>query len=198
MMTQQLVARAIVESRSKLEQRYPWPHRLGDLGAIALDATLDELAVGTVMAVICDYNGFEPGAPLRALVDDEQLVVGGGVELRRGDEILITPGCCCGLETWREWNRFAEGGAAPWGGHTPILIGEQLPDGRLSIGARHDGPDADIEPILETTADELRAALRDTEADLAGFLGVLQGWASRIAPEVATAVVTVVRDAFQA
>ena len=48
----------------------------------------------------------------------QTLVLPGGLQVR-SDNKVISPGCCCGLETWRDWLRFLKTGAYPWLGHDP-------------------------------------------------------------------------------
>src|SRR5262249_5798833 len=94
-----------------------------------------------------------------------------------GEPILL-PGCCCGLEDWREWIAFLDAGAAPpWCGHTPDAFFERLPDGRLCFG-REGSPGT----RLETSSAELRAALRVVESDLVACRGPSEGRGARMPP----------------
>ena len=171
------------------------PFRAGEFyRAMHLHGAMDDLEVGTVVAALCTYNRFgyldsekaevsdSPEVILREVVGSDGFVVGGGLEVCRTTDVVLTPSCCCGLETWREWIAFAEGGPAPWSGHDPDPYIERLPSGLLAIGYA-----ADRENALQTSPSELREALRLAELDLCGFLHLLERWASVTAPSTASA-----------
>ena len=41
---------------------------------------------------------------------------------------VIAPGCCCGLETWRDWLGVVRTRRSPWMGHDPAPLVEVLED----------------------------------------------------------------------
>jgi hypothetical protein len=95
----------------------------------------------------------------------------------------VTPGCCCGLENWREWLDVADGGEV-WLGHDPTPsvdhVGETVrlhPDGERP------------RPVIEIDREELRRLLTGVQQDLADFLRLVADWAGRHAPESADALV---------
>lgn len=56
---------------------------------------------------------------IRRMIDADCLIAPGGLRIRdtsRG--IAVNPGCCFGLENWRDWLDVADGGT-PWLGHDP-------------------------------------------------------------------------------
>lgn len=110
------------------------------------------------------------------------LIATGGVEVEFDGALVFWPQCCAGLEHWREWIDFAEGGAAPWGGHGQEPVIERLPSGKLRIGLEG-GACAEVE------AEALREALRVLEREMAGFAACVARWADEVAPERAEALV---------
>lgn len=171
------------------------------LRSIRLDDP-DPRTVGTVMAAICLYNDtvFEeqdddavpPEHPtmlplaqiLGRLCEQEEIVVSGGIEVEVDGTVVVSPQCCCGLEDWREWIDFADGGDSPWAGHDPTPRLERLPSGLLAIGY-HGTPELvrHVEPAA------LRSALAEVERNIAAFRDRLADWAAAIAPELAPTLV---------
>lgn len=167
------------------------PFRAGEFyRELRLHGDQDALELGTVMAAICLYNDAADGdddAPVtdtlslfQRLLEREALIVAGGLQLHLDDHLILSPQCCCGLETWREWLTFADGGDPPWCGHSPDPHLERRPDGHLELGY----PDAThrIDPA------DLRAALADAARDLAAFAERLTAWLTELAPTLGPAL----------
>jgi hypothetical protein len=162
---------------------------------------MTDLDLGTAVAAICAYNvlGFDdedrllPDAPavLAQAAAEARLIAAGGIEVVHGGRVVLSPGCCCGLEHWREWITFAEGGRPADSGHQPPPLVERLPSGILRIGYES-APDA----AVEIPAEELRGALRAVESDLAAFVTSLAEWAGHRAPASAAAFAAVIDRAF--
>ena len=196
---------AVLRRKSSVERVMPWPHWVGALPtaeeahgfvpaatpehpfrrgefwrAIRLTRETDILELGTVMAEICLYASDatdEPADVLSALADVETVVVGGGIELIVDDELVSTPGCCAGLETWREWIAFVDGGMhAPWCGHDPETAFSRLPTGEIVVAR------AGRQAVLDR--DVLRSALAVVERELGGFASNLQRWLANVAPHL--------------
>jgi len=79
--------------------------------------------VGTVLGQLVSYNRIDLQADAHAVLDElihrESLILPGGLLIRGPDGRWIGPGCCCGLEGWREWLDFLKTGHSPWLGHDP-------------------------------------------------------------------------------
>lgn len=176
------------------------PFRRGEgMRRIALDGTLDSLEVGTVVATICAYGAREeagadedadPTAILRVLCERERVVVGGGIQVRVDDVVVLRPECCCGLEGWREWIAFANGGAQPWAGHSPYPYVARPAAGMIALGLTKDS-------AVQVEAEALRAALQSVEQDLVAFRALLRAWAHSVAPKIAERVVAKLDHDFQ-
>lgn len=84
----------------------------------------------------------------------------------------VVPGCCAGLEDWRDWALVAAG-ESRWLGHDPSPRAEAL-SGHARIWQNgHAGPTVDVP---WTAFPELLARVH---RDLAAFAGRLAEWAAR-------------------
>jgi hypothetical protein len=164
-------------------------------GFLALDGTLDPDRVGTAVMRIAACNDVDPahdGRPPRPadplgsflhglLTMPDPLFAAGG--LRVTDSVVgatLVPGCCAGLEDWREW--FDVVGADRDGGrgfgHDPSPMAERVGDTvRLTVDA-----DRDDSPVIEVPVAELRLLLAGAERDLAAFLQLAADWAAAQLP----------------
>jgi hypothetical protein len=103
-----------------------WPVATPPVGSLLpLSAQLTGPKVGTGMAVIAQASRAVPGSEndavqiLRNLANARGLIAPGSLRARdTAKDLEITPSCCCGLETWREWRGVIDGGAV-WLGHDP-------------------------------------------------------------------------------
>ena len=159
---------------------------------LALSGMMPLEEVATAIAVILDYNGvvLDDDAVLdgilldRHLAEAEALNAPGGLRFRdtaTGAEFL--PGCCSGLESWREWHDVTES--------RDIFLGHS-PDPRLE---HHDGgirlwQDASSpEPTLSISSERLPELLDASERNLHGFLGAVRTWAEATIPNLAASLV---------
>ncbi|WP_369252002.1 hypothetical protein [Streptomyces sp. R41] len=167
---------------------------------LVLSGDLSPLEVGTAMAVLAGYNKtqrkrHDPGpanglAMLRRLVSVESVVAPGGLRLRdAATGVTVSPGCCFGLENWRDWLGLLEG-ETPWLGHDP------------APGVEHSGALVRLWPDAERPADlpiemplsELPVLLDSVRSALAGFLGLVERWTARNFPAALAAQVVAKLD----
>ncbi|MBM80865.1 MAG: hypothetical protein CMJ78_09750 [Planctomycetaceae bacterium] len=87
----------------------------------------------------------------------------------------IIPGCCCGLESWREWLEVSSGGKAPWTGHDPSPLIEREED-IIRIWSDGGLGGADACHSIEFTLDQFIDALNCVQSDLKDFLEALEHW----------------------
>ncbi|WP_420895854.1 hypothetical protein [[Actinomadura] parvosata] len=181
-----------------------WPVAAQADGFLALSGRLSPAEVGSAMAVIFGYGGI-PTAPIselhhlldRHLADAGRLIAPGGLRVRdttTGAEIL--PGCCCGLEDWREWRDVLHRRGI-WLGHDPgtvlaftggtVRLRQELAGGSLPARV------SEVEIRLE----ELPALLATVQLRLQGFLCLVHAWAGEIAPRAADRLVTVLDENFR-
>lgn len=109
----------------------------------------------------------------------------GGIRLKdTATGTVIAPGCCCGLEDWRDWYGLLNGDDL-WLGHDPTAHVE------------HEGALVKVWPDTEASAsgpvelplDALPTLLRTVHDDLRGFLTLADQWVQGYAPALAPAVV---------
>ncbi|WIX83880.1 hypothetical protein QRX50_10905 [Amycolatopsis carbonis] len=167
---------------------------------LALSGELTPLEVGTVLRYVVGCNDIDPGNDgrpprpadalgsfLHGLLTFDSLFAAGGLKVTdTATGVVFRPGCCNGLEEWRDWNQvFAVGGSACFG-HDPSPCAER--DGeivRLTVDAqRIDSPVIDVPTV------ELRHLLAGVERDLAGFLALATDWAYRNLPRHAFPVIS--------
>lgn len=155
-------------------------HPLREPELLRLSGAMNPLDVGAAIAEICHCAfhdrpiGADASDVLRTWIDSDSRIVAGGIEavLPRA---RIEPGCCCGLETWREWTRFADGGDPPWWGHD--MDGEaNRVDGRIVLSQRGESVAYDVVDVQS----ELRAVARDLDA----FVERAADWSRAVAPDI--------------
>lgn len=160
----------------------PWPV-LPDTNTshIRLHAGVTDEEIGSVMMTACLYNRIEisddAAETLGKLMENDGFVMPGGLRLSaEGREVL--PGCCCGLEDWREWLGVPDGKNAIWTGHDPSPEVEYVDGGvRVWQDAKKEGVE-----FVGFDLGELAALLARVESDLAGFLYRLGKWSEYSAP----------------
>ena len=147
----------------------------------ALARPLDVALPGVALPGVALPGGRDEVAD--TLLAEEFLIVPGGLRLL--DTITgsaVVPGCCAGLEDWRDWLRVAAG-ESPWLGHDPGPEAEIAGD---TLRVWQDGPWPARGPGRRagTSVSVPRLALpdllRDVRRDLLGFLDALRTWTTRI------------------
>ena len=102
----------------------------------------------------------------------------GGLQFVEDGVAKVVPGCCSGLENWREWLDVPYGQKMIWAGHNPTPWVEYF-DGGVRIW--EDEKSDEIQHI-EFSQEEMELLLKKTETDLKGFLRQLEKWARYVAP----------------
>ncbi|MEU9955332.1 hypothetical protein [Streptomyces sp. NPDC050982] len=162
---------------------------------LALSGELSSRELGTAMAVLTTYNKGQrqrrPRAPedsleqVGRLLASECIVAPGGLRIRdTATGVTVVPGCCFGLENWRDWLDLMSGGE-PWLGHDPGpgiehagAVARLWPDGDRPEGLPIELPLAQLPGLLGSVQDRL-----------VGFLGAVEVWATSQTPSIAAAVV---------
>ncbi|MFG1947815.1 hypothetical protein [Nonomuraea sp. NPDC048826] len=154
---------------------------------LTLSGRMSPAEVALAMAVVVSYNGLPtyltPAALDQHLADAGALTAPGG--LRFHDTVtgvVVSPGCCFGLEEWRSW-WDATRGQEIWLGHDPT---PQITHTGDVIHLRQD----DEATPVELTRGELSSLLTTAQAHLAGFLDLAGDWAEATLPEVAQPLVS--------
>ncbi|MEE4490134.1 hypothetical protein [Streptomyces sp. BE230] len=177
----------------------PWPVSvLPPYTFLVLTGRLSESDVGAAMALLTDWfatdpdeSGCVPDAAerVRRLIAADQVAAAGGLRVRDAvTGVTVTPGCCCGLEDWRQWLRLPDG-VHVYLGHDPTPRVEF--DGRV-VHVWPDGGDDEERPAgqpIRLPLSELPGMLHSVRAELAGFLDLVARWADRHVPAQAAELV---------
>ena len=169
---------------------------------LALSGMLELADIGTAMAVIAVYNQSHIAPPgeqddrpsparlIQRIIQAESLIAPGGLRVRdTATGLTVSPGCCCGLENWQEWNQVITG-QSPWLGHGPPAPWVQ----HLGHGIRV-WPDGGDEPPnaapppstipIEIPLSDLPGLIARAHQHLQGFLDLLEPWALPLAGSTA-------------
>lgn len=186
-----------------------WPVSVADGRWLHLSGRMSSQEVGLAMATICTSNlaseddwpaERDASATLLRLVEDRQerggLIVPGGLRLSdpsRG--VTVDPGCCCGLESWRDWHEVTAG-SSPWLGHSPEPWIEHREDGTIRVWPdKQSMQNGDGDPAhLDLATADLAGLLSQAQHDLTGFLTQVEQWASVVAPDLSSAVTEVLDE----
>ncbi|GGP10805.1 hypothetical protein LDL08_28165 [Nonomuraea glycinis] len=165
---------------------------------LALSGRMSSVDVGTAMAVIFSYNKIPVthAADLteahldQHLAEAEALIAPGGLRFRdTTTDVSIAPGCCFGLENWRDWWDVTRG-QEPWLGHDPTPHITHL--GQV-IRLQQDDGDS---PSVEITRGELAGLLTTAQQHFSGFLDLARPWATRTTPGLADQLITALDQYF--
>lgn len=161
----------------------PWVVAAREPGSwVSLKADVELDVVGLFVAAMLEDNDIGWGdsaiSTLEALSLDSDLIVSGGLRLI-GDRVTIVPGCCSGLEDWREWVALLRTDASPWMGHDPAPYARRTEHG---VRVWADEPDSasskTVDLYIDLDDSSLRAELLRVQADMVGFLGRVHDWAN--------------------
>lgn len=183
-----------------------WPLAEADPpDTLAISGRLTFAEVSWVMATLADVHA-DDDAPAEADADlvvthllcQDTLVMWGGLTLDDSSTgVTIAPGCCCGVEDWREW-AGALGGESPWLGHDPSPWIE-LDGDRLRVWQDEGFGDQSASGAQPAFVDLPVAAfpelLRSAHHDLRGFLARVGEWADVVAPALSADLVRGLDDA---
>jgi hypothetical protein len=169
-----------------------WPLADVDAGAgagayLPLSAGMDAREIGTAVAVLVRYldaddECAEAAEALRGLLERDGWIAPGGLSVHDTESgITLTPGCCFGLESWREWLDVRDGEEI-WLGHGPSAAIDHDSD-QIRLRWR-----AGVESGTRSISFPRKALgplLAGVQQDLVGFLTGLTDWAERYVPDLA-------------
>ncbi|MER5554837.1 hypothetical protein ABT001_24725 [Streptomyces sp. NPDC002793] len=171
-----------------------WPvAQVQPFAFLPLSGELSPAEVGTAMMRIADCNDIDPHGDrpprpdgaldsfLHGLLTFENLFAAGGLRVTdHSAGVTFLPGCCDGLEDWRDWHRLVDDGSPLGFGHDPVSpVAERLGDTVL-LTVNSEQSDS---PVIELSVTELRHLLVGAERDLTEFLALAGDWASRHLPD---------------
>jgi hypothetical protein len=179
---------AVIEI-SPFEIESPWAvAAVAPYSLLRLFSGTNDEEIGAIMLTACLFSRIKIHASavetLKALVGKDFIMSGGLLFSEEGQE-KVRPGCCCGLENWREWLDVPSGKLI-WAGHDPTPEVEFVDGGvRVWQDQKADGVD-----FIDFGVDEMRVLLEKVESDLQGFLYRLGKWTDFVAPGLKRKVVS--------
>lgn len=168
-------------------------------GYLVLNGELTPAEAGSAVMCVATCNDFEPevehgpcptdplGRFLHGLLTLPELFAAGGFRVTdtTTDTVYVDPGCCNGLETWRDWLDVLDVTGRASFGHDPSSAAERVGDTvRLTL----DSHGADGSPVIELPVDQVRRLVAGAQQDLQDFLGLAGTWAERHLPAHSAAV----------
>ncbi|NEB40292.1 hypothetical protein [Streptomyces sp. SID14515] len=164
-------------------------------GFLPLGGDLSPAEVGTALMRIAACNDVGPtdddelpprptdpvSGFLHGLLTLDSLYAAGGLRVTdTATGVVFSPGCCDGLEDWRDWYVLADCGGGIGYGHDPrSSLAERLGDTvRLTVDT-----DRTDSPVIELPVTGLRRLLAGAERDLTEFLAVAADWVSGHLPD---------------
>ncbi|MFG2631351.1 hypothetical protein [Streptomyces sp. NPDC048473] len=176
-----------------------WPvAEIESFGYLPLSGELAPAEVGTAVMRIVGCNDIDPelddrpprpadplGSFLHGPLTFDSLFAAGGMRVTDSSSgITFLPGCCNGLEDWRDWHKVVDGSGHASFGHDPDPFAERLADTvRLTVDAEQDDS-----PVIELSITEFRRLLDGAEHDLTNFLAIAADWVSQYLPDHFTPV----------
>lgn len=179
---------AVVEMQP-FEGEPPWAvASVADWSFLRLFPDSTDEEIGSLILTACSYNHHlevqrSAIETLNAFVA-EDFVLPGGLQFADDGQVKVVPGCCAGLEDWREWLDVPNGKTI-WAGHDPSP-GVEFVDGIIRVwqDEKADGVD-----FIDFDVDEMRGLLEKVESDLKGFVFRLGKWADFVAPSLQKKIV---------
>jgi len=163
----------------------PWPWPIAALPPfqhfrIHGDMTPEE--TGSLVAALTDplevAAGLSTQEILRQLSELAYFGLPGGLAVSARGRFVVRPGCCSGLEEWREWWAIRDG-QSPWMGHDPTPWCQFLGDGLVRFWSSGGYTHAEVEPHVDLPMGRVIESLEHVYDDLRAVLGRLGDWLGR-------------------
>jgi hypothetical protein len=180
---------------------WPWPVAAGNPYTFEPLIASSLESMGIFMAALFRYYGEDRECSVDQLLDslrnleDPLVVAPGGFQATDGDMVVI-PGCCCGLEGWTEWREFLVNGTPPWLGNDPWPRVEFV---NGSVHLWRDAPDkAPRESLrsISVSREKFEAALALAETQLCNFFTAIPRWFESVQRADETDVIGTIRESF--
>ena len=178
----------------------PWDLQIPEpLSWIRLSGEMTDQEIGSIVAQLVQYNQLdfsgESHMVLDRILNAESLILPGGLQAVFDDQTIF-PSCCCGLETWREWQAFLTTGNSPWLGHDPSPWVEAKNE-RVSIWSDGGLGESTQQAFqIDVSRSTFQQALQIVEQDLQDFLCSVDSWAQTIGFNQSTNLSQKINDCF--
>jgi hypothetical protein len=173
---------AVIESLS-YESKPSWSvASIDDSSFIRLFSGTTDDEIGSIMSLVCNYNQIEIQPSAIDTLENflsKNFVLPGGLRFLDDGKQKVVPGCCSGLEDWRDWLEVPRGKGV-WAGHDPMPHPEFI-NGKIRLWQDEKADDIDF---IDFEYDELNSLLDKVKSDMEGFVVRLGKWAEFIAPDL--------------
>jgi hypothetical protein len=152
---------------------------------LPLSSQTTDREVGLIISQLIKDNNLESNGNLverlteiinyKSVEDEDYMILAGGLQVNDGSNRIITPSCCCGLETWRDWIEFLSTGESPWLGHDPNPWVEKVNDNLIRVWADEGGGF-----FIDFDRSTFELKLSEVQQDLADFLVRIETWARKL------------------
>jgi hypothetical protein len=162
----------------------PWPWHIAAVPPFQLFRIHGDMApeeTGSLVAALTDPLELAPGLStqeiLRQLSELRYFGLRGGLAVSICGRLAVRPGCCSGLEEWREWWAIRDG-QSPWMGHDPTPWCQFLDDGLVRFWSGGGYTQTEVEPHVDLPMRFVTESLELVHDDLRAVLGRLGDWLS--------------------
>jgi hypothetical protein len=189
-----LIVNAVLETPDTVDFSF-WP--VADLPPhqfMALSSSMSPLEVGSALAMLADYNSrtgdddrplMDASEAICRLLETDKVIAPGGLRVHdTRTNVTVQPGCCCGLEDWREWLDVADGETL-WLGHDPSPRLEHADEVVQLWPDSVDAQETSSGQPIEIVVGDLPGILHTVQEGLQGFLSLTKQWATRHVPTLA-------------
>jgi hypothetical protein len=183
------------------QSTFPWEiAEIDSFVWIRLSAEMTQPEIGLFFAQLARYQQIDLSGNreeiLKEILGADGLALPGGIQAVF-EEQVISPSCCCGLESWRDWQEFLRTGKTPWLGHDPSPWLEQR-GGVIRIWS-DGGLDESMKNAfkIEVERPAFERALQSVERDLLGFRFCIESWCESIGFDRASELAKKVEQCFQ-
>ena len=179
------IIKAVVEITS-FNSESPWiVSSFENYSFLRLSPSATDEEIGSIILTACLYNQIDIRSTatetLRAFIAQD-FVLPGGLQFLENEKVKIAPGCCSGLEDWREWLEVPNGYGGVWAGHDPNP-GVEFVAGKIRVWQDvSKDKKANETKFIDFEIDEMRNLLEKVESDLKGFVMKLEKWTDFVAP----------------
>ena len=163
-------------------ERWPWAIAPVDksMRFWPISRSSTDAEVGLVVARLAEEMQVESSNDatriLHELLKCDRWQAEGGLAIAVGDEVVITPGCCSGLEDWRGWWLPLTKRISPDLGHDPAPWTEFLNDETIRIWEDGGNEREHCGLCVDLTAEQLKLRINAAHHNLHDFLQRLDQW----------------------
>lgn len=158
---------------------YPWPIGTFKYGAHCLQRDMSLEEIGLFMLSLTGYE--KEDSPknkdgiIERLIGRQTSILAGGIKVTdKQSGRCILPGCCCGIEGWREWYS-----GNPWMGHDPDPWIEHADNGLIKIWSDGAIDNQRSSFSIDLNKGEFHENMKHVESNFVDFLSQIEAWGKK-------------------